>query len=71
MSVRVLEVSPPIPSDVLCTSASLAASEVASIEHALLGAGGGHVAAALGGSGLAPSDPSHYDALERAITRPS
>lgn len=70
VSVRVLEVSPPIPSDVLCTTASLAAPESASIERALLGPGGAHVAAALGGSGLAPSDPAHYDALERAITRP-
>lgn len=71
VSVRLLDVSPPIPSDVLCTTASLTAAESAAIEHALLGASGAHVAAALGGSGLAVSDPRHYDALERALSRPS
>jgi phosphate/phosphite/phosphonate ABC transporter binding protein len=68
-SVRVLQVSPPIPADVLCTSAHLSASEAHAIEASLVGARGEPVAKALGGTGLARPEPSHYDALERAISR--
>jgi ABC-type phosphate/phosphonate transport system substrate-binding protein len=67
--VRVLEISPPIPSDVLCATASLSAFDAAGIESKLGGRAGAGVAGALGGTGLARPDAARYDALERALLR--
>ena len=68
-NVRVLDLSPPIPSDVLCTTGALSSSDAIAIEASLCRADADDVARALGGTGLARPDAAHYDALDRAILR--
>jgi len=67
--VRVLAVSSPIPSDVLCTTSAVSSGDAVMIESALRSSEAREIASALGGTGLAAPDPSHYDGLDRAIGR--
>jgi ABC-type phosphate/phosphonate transport system substrate-binding protein len=66
--VRVLGISPPIPSDLLCTTGAIGRAEGDDIEGALVSANGAAVAQALGGTGLALAVPSRYDALAHALS---
>jgi ABC-type phosphate/phosphonate transport system substrate-binding protein len=65
--VRVLALSAPIPSDVLCTTGALSSADSVAVESALARPEARLLARALGGTGLARPDPAHYDPLDRAI----
>lgn len=67
--VRVLELSPPIPADLLCTTASISADGACDIEAALTAQGGWSIASAVGGTALATPEPGAYDRLARALQR--
>lgn len=65
--VRVLAISPPIPSDVLCTTRTLSEAECDVVAEALTGPAGASVGSSLGGTRLVVPEPRDYDLLAQAL----
>ncbi len=67
--VRVLAISAPIPSDLLCTTAAISDDDALELEAALTGNGGWSIASAVGGSALSAPEPSAYDRFAHIVAR--